>query len=353
MNGNKTNQTYTIALDVMGGDHGLTSTIPGANLALKSAKKDGHSLHFLLFGDQAQITPILDGYPNLKAVSEICHTDKIIRGEDRPSDALRKGKGTSLRLAIEAVQEGRAQAIVSAGNTGALMATAKMVLKTVTGIHRPAIASVFPGVKEDTIMLDLGANMLVDAQNLVQFAVMGAVFASAHKGIARPRVGLLNVGTEDTKGPDHVRAAASLLSEIRFPGEYAGFVEGTDLLRSRVDAVVSDGYAGNIALKSVEGTFVFSKLCFSNAMKSDPLAIIGALLAGFALKRLKRRIDPRLYNGGVFLGLNGICIKSHGGGDDVAFSSAVTMARNLIVHGSVERIKSDIEKLMEQETLLS
>lgn len=348
-----TAETFTISLDVMGGDHGLKSSIPGADLALKRAQREGQSLSFLLFGDQALITPVLDQYPDLKAVSEICHTDKIIRGDDKPSEALRKGKGTSLRLAIEAVKDGRAQAIVSAGNTGALMATAKMVLKTVAGIHRPALASVFPGTGEDTVMLDLGANVLVEAQNLVQFAVMGTVFAAAHKNIARPRVGLLNVGTEDTKGPDHVRAAATLLSEIEFPGEYVGFVEGTDMTKSVVDVIVSDGYAGNIALKAVEGTGAFSKKCFTDAMKSDPLAMMGAMLASFALKRMRRRIDPRRYNGGVFLGLNGICVKSHGGCDDVAFSSAVTMAKNLIVHGSVERIKSDVEKLMEQETLLS
>ncbi len=239
----------TIAFDAMGGDYGPQSTIPGAHMV----HKKNPNIRFMIFGDQNKIYPLLSRYKSLEAVSKVIHTDKMIYSDDRPSAALRASKGTSMRMAIEAVQNGEARAVVSSGNTGALMAMAKMILKPLPGIHRPAIASVFPGTKGDTIMLDLGANVLVDAENLVQFAVLGAVFAKAHKNIANPSVGLLNVGSEDTKGPDHVRGAAEILSKVDFPGHYHGFVEGNDIMESVVDVIVTDGYAGNIALKTAEG----------------------------------------------------------------------------------------------------
>ena len=343
-------RTVTVSLDAMGGDVGPGAVVPGAALALK----ENPNLRFLIFGDKGKISAFLDSFPDLKSASQIIHTDRFVSNDDKPSAALRASKGSSLRMAIEAVKEGGAQAVVSAGNTGALMAISKIVLKTVPGIYRPALASVFPNIVDRTVMLDLGANVLVDAETLVQFAVMGTVFAKVNKGIETPKVGLLNVGTEETKGPDHVRDASSLLSEINFPGEYIGFVEGTDITKGTVDVIVSDGYAGNIALKAGEGVGVLSRYYFKQFFKSDPLAMLGGLLSYFALKRLRDRIDPRQYNGGVFLGLNGICVKSHGGCDDLAFSKAVLLAGNLVEQGYVEQVTSEITRLIDcEETLLS
>ncbi len=339
----------TIAIDAMGGDYGPDSAVPGAALVHKQYP----DIHFLIFGDENRIHPVLSRYKSLQEVSQVIHTDKMVRNDEKPSTALRNSKDTSMRMAIEAVKSGEARAIVSSGNTGALMAMAKMILKTVPGIHRPAIASVFPTLKGDTIMLDLGANMLVDAENLVQFAVLGAVFARAHKDTGMPSVGLLNVGTEETKGPDHVRGAASILSTIDFPGRYYGFVEGDDITKGTVDVVVSDGYAGNIALKAAEGVGQLSNHYFKQVIKSDPLAILGSALAYFALKRFKKKVDPRAYNGGVFLGLNGLCIKSHGGSDALGFSSALRLAVELTRHGYVQQVVDDINHLMSQESFLS
>jgi len=342
--------TTTIALDAMGGDHGVDSVIPGAALCLA----EHPDLRFLLFGDRSAIANALKGHDSLRKASEIVHTDLSIKSDEKPSAALRASKGTSMRLAIEAVRDGKAQAIVSAGNTGALMALAKMVLKTVPGIHRPAIASLWPTDRGQSVMLDLGANVLVDAENLAQFAVLGSVFAKAHDpSLSVPTVGLLNVGTEDTKGPDHVRGAAEILSEVDFPGHYYGFVEGTDITKGIVDVIVCDGYAGNIALKTAEGVGKFFGDRLKASLKSGPLSMLGALIASASLKTFKNKVDPRLYNGGVFLGLNGLCVKSHGGCDPLAFSSAVKLSAELARHGYVETVTNDINNLISQESFLS
>ena len=337
-----------VALDAMGGDHGVDSVIPGAALCLE----DHPTLKFMIFGDEARIQKVLNKHEALKHVSTIIHTDKYIRSDEKPSAALRASKGSSMRMAIEAVKDGHADAIVSAGNTGALMALAKMVLKSLPGIHRPAIASIFPTMRGQTIMLDLGANVLVDAENLVQFAVLGTVFAKVHMNTSIPSVGLLNVGSEDMKGPDHVRGAAAILGDVEFPGRYHGFVEGDDITKGTVDVVVSDGYAGNIALKTAEGVGALTDTILKKSLKADPLSLLGAAIASMGLKRAKKAIDPRLYNGGVFLGLNGLCVKSHGGCDALAFSSAVNLAAELAEHGYIETVGNDINNLMEQETFL-
>lgn len=256
-------------------------------------------------------------------------------------------------MAIEAVKLGNADAVVSAGNTGALMAMSKMVLKTAPGIHRPAIASIFPGIQGDTIMLDLGANVLVDAENLVQFALLGSIFAKAQKKIERPTVGLLNIGTEDNKGPDHVRRAAEILARIKFPGEYKGFVEGNDITNGTVDVIVCDGYVGNVALKTAEGVGKLTKYYFKQSFSANPIALLGGFFAYFSLKKLKKCMDPRLYNGGVFLGLNGLCIKSHGGADSVGFSSAVILAVRLARQGYIHQVTRDINHLTDQEDFIS
>lgn len=338
-----------IAIDAMGGDYGPASSIPGT--AMIAA--ENLNLNFLFFGDEDKLNPLIAKEAALKGRYEIHHTDHVIQNEDKPSAALRKGKGSSMRLAIEAVQKGDADAIVSSGNTGALMALAKIVFKTVPGIHRPAIASIFPTLKEPTIMLDLGANVLVDAENLVHFAVLGAAFAKAHKKISTPSVGLLNVGTEDNKGPDHVRTAASILSNVKFAGRYYGYVEGNNITEGVVDVVVTDGYAGNIALKTAEGVGKLTGQYLRQALTADPLSVLGAGLAYFGIRRVKRKTDPRLYNGGVFLGLNGICVKSHGGSDSLGFSSAVRMAANLAEEGYIAQVGQDINDLIAQESFLA
>lgn len=334
-----------IAVDAMGGDYGPKEVIPALAIVLKK-----HSdVFFHIFGDESKITPYLNRYPVLKRQSKLNHTDKVINNDEKPSIALRSSKGTSMRLAIEAVKKGKAQAIVSSGNTGALMAMAKTVLRTVPGIRRPALASLLPGIKSDTIMLDLGANVLVDGDALVQFAILGSIFAKAQKKIERPNVGLLNVGSEDTKGPDHVRAAAQVLSRIKFPGEYKGFVEGDDIGKGTVDVIVTDGYAGNISLKTAEGMGSLTKHYITESFASSPLAYLGAIFAFFSLRHLKKRLDPRRYNGGVFLGLNGLCIKSHGGADALAFSNAVLMAVRLARLDYIDQTVKEIAYLAEQE----
>lgn len=333
-----------IAIDAMGGDHGPKEIIPALNTTL-----DGRpDVFFMIFGDQNKINPYIKKYKLLQAHSEIIHTDKMVLNDDKPSAALRSSKGTSMRLAIEAVKDGQASAVVSAGNTGALMAMAKTVLKMAPGIHRPAIASVMPCIEGEAIMLDLGANVLVEAENLVQFAILGTIFARANMKIEQPRVGLLNIGSEETKGPDHVRLAGEMLSKLKFPGKYHGFVEGTDINKGVVDVIVCDGYAGNIALKTAEGIGAMVKEFVSRSFNAGPLSKLGGLLAYFSLRKLKKQMDPRHYNGGVFLGLNGLCIKSHGGGDAVAFSSAVVRAIRLARGGYIEVLMRDISYINEQ-----
>ena len=344
-----TSGEINIAVDAMGGDFGPEAVIPALNIVLEGRP----DVFFLIFGDEKKIKPYLSKFPTLVKQASVIHTDNMIKNDDKPSLALRSSKGTSMRMAIEAVKEGQAMAVVSAGNTGALMAMAKMVLKTVPGIHRPAIASVMPGIKGDSIMLDLGANVLVDGENLVQFAVLGSIFARAHKRIEKPTVGLLNIGSEETKGPDHVRKASEILSCVEFPGEYVGFIEGDDITKGAVDVIVSDGYAGNIALKTAEGVGSLTRHYFNESFSSNPLAILGGMFAFFSLRALKRRMDPRLYNGGVFLGLNGVCIKSHGGADAVAFSRAVILAVRLAREGYIDQVVRDIAHLTDQETFIS
>jgi glycerol-3-phosphate acyltransferase PlsX len=345
----------TIALDAMGGDFGPEVIVPAAELALiqHKALHPSDRIRFLFYGDERRIIPLLRERPELAGISEIRHTDKMIGNEEKPSDALRRGKDSSMRLAIDAVRTGEADGIVSAGNTGALMATAKMVLKCLPGITRPAIASVFPTQNGTTVMLDLGANINCDAEILVQFAVLGAVYARVFKNIDKPTVGLLNVGEEAMKGPEQVRAAASILSTVEFPGRYAGFVEGDDITGGKVDVVVTDGFTGNIALKVAEGVGKMTGSFIKQAFGESVLAKIGYIFARGALQGMKQRMDPRFYNGGMFLGLNGICVKSHGGMDAFGFSRAILVAANLVREGYNQRVAHEIEQLMEQETFIS
>lgn len=340
----------TMALDAMGGDYGPEVVVSAAAAALGTL---GNNIEFIFFGDESLINPLLQKHEALLRVSRVRHTDKMIANDEKPSVALRTGRDSSMRLAIDAVKEGQADSIVSAGNTGALMATAKMVLKCLPGINRPAIASVFPTKKEDTIMLDLGANLACDAEILVQFALLGSVYARTVRGIGRPTIGILNVGSEEMKGPESVREAAAILSNVDMPGEFAGFVEGNDIPMGTVDVVVTDGFTGNIALKVAEGVGDLSGDYFKEALSSTLLARFGALMAMGALKKVKQRIDPRYYNGGMFLGLNGICVKSHGGMDIYGFSRAIIVAANLVSQGYNKRVAMEVEQLMSQESFMT
>ncbi|MEM8834032.1 MAG: phosphate acyltransferase PlsX [Pseudomonadota bacterium] len=342
-------QIQKIALDVMGGDFGPTAIIPAAARALKS----NADIQFLMFGDEKISKPILERYPDLKSKTQFTHTDIKISSTDKPSVALRNGKGSSMRLAIEAVKDGAADGVVSAGNTGALMAMSKMLLKCLPGISRPAIASVMPNKKGSSVVLDLGANLVCDAEVLTQFAVLGAVYARVVQGIPNPTVGLLNVGTEEMKGHEEIRSAAAILSDVEFPGRFTGFIEGDDITKGTTDVVVTDGFTGNVALKTAEGVGKLSKYYLTEAFKSSPFALLGYLFARGAIERMKNKVDPRKYNGGMFLGLNGVCVKSHGNSDELGTESAIIVAADLIRNGFNDRVADEIEQLMGQESFVS
>ncbi len=324
-----------IALDAMGGDHGPAVVLPGAAIAL--AKRP--ELRFKLFGDAARINAELDRLPDLKTRSSVHHTDVAIAMDDKPSQAIRRGRKTSsMWLAIDAVKQGEAHAAVSAGNTGALMAMAKLVLNTIEGVSRPAIAAIWPTLKGRSIVLDMGATVGADADQLVANAVMGAAMARCLFGFRQPGVGLLNIGVEEVKGVEAVREAGGLLREAELPLRYHGFIEGTDIGKGVVDVVVTEGFSGNIALKTAEGTAHQITAVLREELGKTLLSKIGALLASGAFRRLKQRLDPRAHNGGVFLGLNGVVVKSHGGTDADGFSSAVAVAADMVENDLVDRI---------------
>lgn len=330
-----------IALDAMGGDRAPDIVIKGADIA----RERFPDVRFLLFGDREKLDPLLDAHEKLKRVSTVHHTEEFVSNGAKPSQALRSGKRTSMRLAIEAVREGRAQGVVSAGNTGALMAMSKIVLRTLPGIDRPAMVSYFPSIKGETVMLDLGANIECNSTNLVQFAVMGEVFARTVLGLSAPSVGLLNVGAEELKGNDAVKAAHAILREAALPMKFHGFIEGDDIAAGTVDVVVTDGFSGNISIKTLEGTARLYSAFLREAFRSSPLAGLGYLLARRALAKLRIRLDPRRYNGAVFVGLNGISVKSHGGTDDLGFATAVGVAVDMAVNGFNNRIREELERL--------
>lgn len=327
-----------IALDGMGGDAAPAMVVEGAALALARDRE----LRFVLFGDEARLRPLLDRHPALRAAVELVHTPDFVAADAKPSLALRQGRTSSMRLAIDAVKEGRVAAAVSAGNTGALMAMAKVVLRTLPGIDRPAICGVFPSRSRPVVILDLGANVACDAEALVQFAVMGTVFARAILGIEQPRIGLLNVGTEELKGDDVVRRAADMLRASPPPIRFGGFVEGTDLVEGSVDVVVTDGFTGNVALKIAEGVARMFRDALKETFTSSLRGKLGYLVARPALAALRERFDPRRHNGAMFLGLNGVVVKSHGGTDALGFSWAVKVAADLVRQNTNARITEEM-----------
>ncbi len=330
-----------IALDAMGGDRAPEMVVGGANIARRRFPK----AHFLFFGDAARVQPLVARWPKLNKVSSVHHAEQEVKAGDKPSVVLRSARGSSMRLAIDAVHDGRAAGVVSAGNTGALMAMAKMVLRTLPGIDRPAIASFFPTLRGESVMLDLGANLQCDAGNLVQFAVMGNVFARSVLGVLEPTMGLLNVGSEDVKGHEALRDACAILRNTQLPGRFHGFVEGDDISKGTVDVIVSDGFTGNIALKTIEGTARLYSDFLKHAFKSSVLSRLGYLLARPALNTLRSRLDPRRYNGAIFLGLNGIAVKSHGGTDAFGFANAIAVAVDMVLHDAIQKMRDDFARL--------
>ncbi len=326
-----------IALDAMGGDHGPTVVLPGAALALQKYP----DISFILYGDEAVLAPILAQYPALAASSTIIHASVAIDMGDKPSQALRKGlRVSSMWMAIEAIKKGEADVSVSAGNTGALMAMSKVCLNTMAPIDRPAIACLWPNVRGESIVLDVGASIGADAQHLVDLAIMGAAMAQIVLNVARPSVGLLNVGVEEIKGIEEVKAASRILREAQIPSlSYHGFVEGDDIGQGIVNVVVTEGFTGNIALKTAEGTAKQIGTYLREALSGSWLSKIGYLLARGAFATLRQKMDPRRANGGVFLGLNGIVIKSHGGADALGFCGAVEIAYQMAQHDLLARIR--------------
>jgi phosphate acyltransferase len=335
-------EKLTISLDAMGGDHGPETVVPGAALAAERHPGFG----FLFYGDEAKIKPLLDKHAKLKSVSQIIHTDVAVAMDDKPSQALRRGRGkSSMWLSIEAVRDGKAHAAVSAGNTGALMAMARFVLKMVPGIERPAIAVLWPTEKGESVVLDVGASIGADSRQLLEFAVMGEAMARSLLGMQRPTVGLLNVGVEEIKGNEAVKEAARLLRETKLPIHFHGNVEGDDISKGTVDVVVTEGFTGNIAIKTAEGTAKQISTFLRAALSSTLMSKIGAFLAKGAFQAFKDRLDPRKHNGGVFVGLNGVVVKSHGGTDALGFATAIDVAIEMVTNGLVHKISEDVAQV--------
>ena len=334
----------TVAIDAMGGDHGPSVTVPAAINALK---KHSH-LKLILVGDEQQLKDILSQHgAGDNRRMEIHHASQVVEMDERPSRALRGKKDSSMRVAINLVKDGVAHACVSAGNTGALMATSRFVLKTLSGIDRPAIISALPTVKGHTHMLDLGANIDSSAEVLYQFALMGSVLTRAVDKIENPTVGLLNIGEEEIKGNEQVKAAHKILSESDL--NYIGYVEGDGIYTDAADVIVADGFIGNIALKSSEGVAKMISHAMKNEFKRNIFTKLSALVALPVLNAFKKRIDPRSYNGASLVGLRGIVIKSHGSADSVSFATAIREAVLEIKTNVPELIASEVEAMMSEE----
>lgn len=341
-----------ISLDGMGGDFAPDVVVEGAKIA-RTRYPDAR---FIIFGDEAKLSPLLEEQPDLAAVTEIRHTTDVVMNDDKASFAVRRRRESSMWHAIQAVKNGDAHGVVSGGNTGALMAMALFILRPLDGVDRPAIASVLPTSVGETVMLDLGANVDCTARHLVQFAVMGTVFARIAMDLSRPKVGLLNIGEEDLKGTEALRDAADILRNATLPMDFQGFIEGNNISMGGVDVVVTDGFTGNVALKTVEGAAKFVSVLLNGAFRSSWLSKLGYLLARPALNSMRKRIDPSRHNGGIFMGLNGICVKSHGSSSALGYAHAIGFAIDLaredmgrLIHDEMARIQ--ISETQTSETL--
>ena len=329
-----------IAVDAMGGDDGLAVMLAG----VARARHRYEGMHFFLVGDETAIREGLKSHPNLAQNSEIVHAPEVVGSSEKPSQAIRRAKTTSMGVAIDLVKKGRAAAAVSSGNTGALMAMAKISLRMLPGIDRPALAARLPTLGDtDMVMLDLGANTECDARNLVQFAIMGAAYARTALDIPHPRVALLNIGSEDMKGTDEIRdAAAQLRATPAVDMQFNGFIEGDRLSRGEVDVVVCDGFSGNIALKTAEGTARFVADLLKRAFRSSVRSKLGFLISKPATELLRDHLDPNNHNGAVFLGLNGIVVKSHGGANERGVATAIGNAAKMVRNDLIRRIADDL-----------
>jgi glycerol-3-phosphate acyltransferase PlsX len=331
-----------IALDAMGGDIGASVVVPGAAIFLNRHPDS----EFLLYGDRALIEAQLAKHPAMKAVSRVIHTDVAVGMHEKPSQALRRGRKTSsMWLAIDAVKKGEADVAVSAGNTGALMAMARFNLRTLPGIDRPAIAAVWPTMRGDSVVLDLGATIGGDAHHLMSLAIMGSAMARVLFDLERPTVGLLNIGVEEIKGGEEIREAAELLRAMELPQlEFIGFVEGDGIGKGTADVIVTEGFSGNIALKAAEGTARQISEFLRAALSRTWTSKLGYLLARGAFKALKEKLDPNRSNGGVFLGLNGIVVKSHGGTDAEGFAYAVDVGYEMVCYDLLTKINQTLNR---------
>jgi glycerol-3-phosphate acyltransferase PlsX len=323
--------------------------VEGASLALRERK----NTEFIFHGRQEELIPLLDQFPKLKAVSTIKHAETVILMDDKPTQALRKGRGTSsMWAALQSVKDGEADVAISNGNTGALMAMALFCLRPIEGISRPPAAAIWPTLRSDIVVLDVGATIDDDAEQLVDFAILGSALARTLFDQENPSVGLLNVGSEEVKGLEHIKEAAQILSNVKDAGfTYHGFVEGDDIGKGTVDVVVTDGFTGNIALKTAEGTARQVGTYVREALTADPISKFGALLAGRALNALRRKMDPRTVNGGVLLGLNGIVIKSHGGTDEIGFRSALGLAYEMARSRLMDKVAEGMRRFPQKTAI--
>ena len=336
------NEPYTLAVDAMGGDHAPDTVVEG--VAIAAERHPG--ARFLLVGDEARITPLLDRLKRAGTCCTVRHAPDVIPNDAKAAAALRM-KQASMRVAIDAVASGEARGVVSAGNTGALLALSKIVMKTLPGIDRPAMAAIMPSARGDVVMLDLGANLACDPRNLVEFSLLGDMFARTVLGLTAPTLGLLNVGTEELKGDDRVRQAADILRRSHIAPQFFGFVEGHDIAAGTVDVVVTDGFTGNVALKTGEGALKLVGELLKQIFSSSLSAKLGYLLARPGLDQMRIWLDPSRYNGAVFLGLNGMVVKSHGGTDAAGFAHAMDVAVDMVTHRFNERLREGLGRLVD------
>ena len=338
-------EVFTLAVDAMGGDHAPDAVIDGLELAAVRHPE----ARFLLVGDKSRVGPLLARRKRAAAACTLRHAPDVIGSDLKPTAALRL-RNASMRVAIDAVAGGEAEGVVSAGNTGALLALAKIVLKTLPGIDRPAMAAISPSARGDMVWLDLGANVLCDSRNLVEFAVMGDVFARTVLGLTAPTIGLLNVGSEEQKGDERVREAAEVLRQSPIAGQFHGFVEGHDIAAGTTDVIVTDGFTGNVALKTGEGALRLIFDLLRQVFASSLAGRLAYLLIRPGLVRLREWLDPRRYNGAVMLGLNGVVVKSHGGADAEAFAHAVDVAVDMVTHRFNEQIRDGLAQIVAAST---
>ena len=329
-----------ISIDAMGGDNSPKVVIEGLALA----HKRNPDIRFLVYGDEPKVTAEIAKFPALKEVCQIFHTEEFVHNEDKPSHVIRN-RETSMYKAVEAVKNGQAMAVVSAGNTGALMAISKLLLKTIQKIHRPAIVSIMPHVNGRYVMLDLGANTDCDGINLAEFAIMGNIFAKYALGIEHPRVALMNIGAEEMKGKGEIHVAAHIIKNTHLNLNFIGYIEPHEIPNDKADVVVADGFSGNIALKSVEGTCHLIMHLLKKSVKQSFFVKLGLPFMFGAMRKMKKTMDPRLYNGAMFVGLNGLSVKSHGGTDAFGFSIAVENAARLVRKDFVGSIRRELENI--------